>query len=256
MENTDIDFNTYWINLDRCNDRKKNMELFFNKFHIKNKRISAIDGSIKDIFNNYVIFKDNKIIEKEKNCQLACLLSHLITIRGFYENDPNDYCLILEDDIDFQVFFNYNLNLKKTINKIIRECKENWEIIQLSYTVRKNKQFKSDPFNLYTSWKDSYYGTIAYIINKKAALKLINNNFNGNKIFIDLTNEKKNNYYVADYLLYHEVKTLTYKIPIFIYNKNFKTIIGSKTSAQVSGIIMLHDSIKFYDVLLKFYPKN
>ena len=256
MENNDIDFNTYWINLDRCSDRKRHMELFFNKFNIKNKRVSAIDGSIKGIFDNYVIFKDDIIIEKEKNGQLACLLSHLITIKDFYENDPNDFCLILEDDIDFQVFYNYNLNLKKTINKIINECKENWEIIQLSYTVRKNNQFKSDPFNLYTNWKDTYYGTIAYIINKNAALKLINNNFCGNKIFIDLTNDKKTNYYVADYLLYHEVKTLTYKIPIFIYNKSFGTIIGSKKNTQVAGIIMLRDSVLFYDKLLKIYPKN
>ena len=249
-----IDFTTYWINLDRSIDRKNNMEKFFNKFNIKNERFSGIDGSLNPF--NHIIFKDNLVPEDVNKSKLSCLLSHLFVIKNFYEKDPNDFCLILEDDIDFQYFNKYNLDFKKTINKIVRECKNEWEIIQVSFTIRKNNDFKTDPFNLYLNWRYKYYGTIAYIINKNAALKLIYNNFKDNKVLVDLTLEEKKNYYVSDCLLYKQVLTYTYKIPLFSYNPNFESIIGSKEDTLNFGLKMIKDTIQFYDPLLQIYPKN
>lgn len=249
-------FNTYWINLDRSSERKKNMEEFFLKNDINNTRFSAIDRLNGNQIENLVTFKENVFVEEKCRGQIACLLSHLFLIKNFYEKDPNDYCLILEDDIDFQYFNKYNLDFEKTINKVILDCKHDWEIIQLSFTVRKNKEFKLKSNDLYFKWKDSYYGTIAYIINKKGALKLINNNFKDDKILIDLTTDDKKNYYVADCLLYKQVNTYTFKIPIFSFNINFKSIVGSKEDSIIMGARVIKDTIQFYDTILQTYPKN
>ncbi len=191
----------YWINLDRSNDRKKNMEELLSKFNIKNERITAVDGkNMKpDDFNKYIVNQQNNICS---NYEYACLLSHLNTILKFSQSKYN-YALICEDDIslDFAKYWD------KSISKIVKEAPSNWDIIMLFSTFHQDVK---DDFTLKTP-KINVYGAGAYLISKAAANKIINKIYNNNKFTLlsNLTCE-------SDNYIFGLVNTYIYKYPYFV----------------------------------------
>ena len=205
----------YWINLDRARERKYKMEKMFKDIIFNNiniHRIQAIDGKDKDIQN--FIKKYIYITNKSSNyLEYACLLSHLNTIREFSESDY-DIALILEDDMTLE----YKPYWETTIEYIIKNSPQNWEIIQLCYIVR-----NVIPNKMYTLNEELFHSTGAYIINKNAAKKFIKNIFIENKYNLDV--EISHN---ADIYLYKELITYTYKYPFFIYETNNDSYIHSE----------------------------
>jgi len=205
----------YWINLDRARERKYKMEKMFKDIIFNNiniHRIQAIDGKDKDIQN--FIKKNIYITNKSSNyLEYACLLSHLNTIREFSESDY-DIALILEDDMTLE----YKPYWETTIEYIIKNAPQNWEIIQLCYIVR-----NVIPNKMYTLNEELFHSTGAYIINKNAAKKFIKNIFIENKYNLDV--EMSHN---TDIYLYKELITYTYKYPFFIYETNNDSYIHSE----------------------------
>ena len=170
----------YWINLDRSTDRRNNMEKLLSNFNVKNERISAVDGKNIKIDDKYF----ENINKSHSNYEYACLLSHLNTILKFSQSNYN-YALICEDDIslDFAKYWD------KPISQIAKEAPVNWDIIMLfsTFYTDVNNDFTLKTINV------PIYGTGAYLISKKAALKIINKIYKNNK-FILLPNFK----YVSD----------------------------------------------------------
>ena len=77
----------YWINLDRCIERRQSMESMLSLLPIKNERIVAIDGKNEPDENIYDKFIcDEFTISK---LEYACTLSHLNTIKKFNESEYN-----------------------------------------------------------------------------------------------------------------------------------------------------------------------
>ncbi len=186
--------------------------------------------------------------------QLGCLISHIHAIKYFYEKDTNDFCLILEDDVNFDLFSQYNLNFNETINYIVKECTKEWDILQLSYTVKKSSSLCSNPIEMYLEWFPKCYGTVAYIINKKGAKKLINYVYINNKIIIDNNNLYK---YVADFYLYSQLKTYVYKIPVFSFNNNFKSIINSSKDFEIKALRTINEHRNYFKLYIEnVFPKN
>jgi len=200
----------YWINLDRSNDRRKNMEKIVSNFKIKNIRIKAIDGKLDTDENIYgKIITDKLSITK---LEYACLLSHLNTIKQFSES-KYEIALILEDDISLE----FSIHWDKSISQIIKEAPKDWDIIMLGYIISSRAII-----NTYTknTDKNTIFSTLSYIINKKSAIKFINSIYKNNKY--NLTTKYNHQ---ADNLLYRMNTTFVYKYPYFTYiNNNISTI--------------------------------
>lgn len=196
----------YWINLDRSPDRRKYMEgLFTNPVFdgIPNERIKAADGKLPA-----TVYEKLRLKYKQKNdYEYACLLSHLETVQKFSQtNKP--IALITEDDItlDFQKYW------RKTVRDIISQAPSNWEIIQLCYiTVNANPL----EFELYEhNTRNKCVSAAAYLIKNSAAKKLINRIYSNGKYTI----EPQINHH-ADCFLFANLRTYTYKFPMFMYKK-------------------------------------
>jgi GR25 family glycosyltransferase involved in LPS biosynthesis len=213
-------FPVFWLNLDRSPDRRTNMEqmlidpIFDN---MKKTRISAIDG--KDPIN---LGKYMQIHKKTMTaCEYGCTLSHLEAIKQFYYNTinqtdqiTNNPCaLILEDDVclDFKPYW------KKTLNEIIEEAPQDWEIIQLTYII-----LGQEPTSMYEKWttQKNLCSTAAYIINFETASKIINKLYKNGKWVLP-----NNQQHQSDILIYSLGKTYTYKDCPFIYRAENDSLI-------------------------------
>jgi GR25 family glycosyltransferase involved in LPS biosynthesis len=206
----------YWINLDRSPDRKKSMETMFQDKAfdgIPNQRISAIDGKKVDTVYDLIVIDNKKLSDNE----YACLLSHLETIRTFSES-KHDIALVMEDDVtlDFKPYW------KKSVQQIMKNAPPDWDIIMLSYNNTDDLKSKKD----YEVFERNYHSTIAYIINKKAATKLIRDTYVNKRYDLNYNDPP-----YADVYLYEVNKTYVYKYPMFIYKTNNDSVIfNSKES--------------------------
>jgi len=250
------DFTTYWINLEKSVERKENMEKFFNEYNIKNKRINAVYGKNLNELNLLGNFYNNKLPNSKNLSAFGCVFSHYKTIKYFLENDENNFCLILEDDIDFSNIIKYNLNYNKLINKIYNEKPIEAEIIQMCVICGGNKQFTEKKYNKYFKWRN-IPSTAAYIINKNGAKKFIEKFGNNNKFNIDLVNNSYK-YYLADVIIYKNLNTFIYKIPFFNLNISINSTIGNNISiVHIKAKNNIDTIIKFYEnQIITLYPKN
>jgi GR25 family glycosyltransferase involved in LPS biosynthesis len=199
----------YWINLERSEDRRKNMSNILDKINIHNERINAFDGKSLSDEQVYSRF-ENYNIKSHTKIEFACLLSHLETIRKFSESNY-EIALIFEDDLSLE----YVKFWKKSICNIIKNAPQDWEIIMLNYVSL--NELKQD----YTFNTNGYISCLqAYLINNKSAKKFINQIYKNNKYVLD-----KNKYQTADNYIYGSLKTYAYKYPYFTYsNENDSTI--------------------------------
>ena len=198
----------YWINLERSIDRRNNMNKLLSTINIPSHRIIATDG--KDI-SDEKLYKNFTGIQKHRSkIEYACLLSHLNSIKTFYDSSHN-IALILEDDISTEYLQYWN----KTICEIIAEAPPDWEIIMLNYV---SKTILTDTYTL------NKFGHInccqSYLINKKGAKRLIDLTYKNNIYDLDM---KK--LHTSDNYIYSTLVTYTYKYPYFTYpNNNDSTI--------------------------------
>jgi GR25 family glycosyltransferase involved in LPS biosynthesis len=89
-----------WLNLDSDTKRREYMETQFKYWEIENHtRISGYDGRIEDV----ALYLKGSYPENMIQNEVGCCLSHLKAIKHFYENTTEDYILIVEDDIVFDI---------------------------------------------------------------------------------------------------------------------------------------------------------
>lgn len=113
----------YWINIDKCIERKIFMETQLHTKNIENYRISA---ETPETISLYSIIRNNESINTPE--EIACILSHLKAIKKGYD-DGDEYFCILEDDmkinkLDFNKLFTY-------INKAQEKDNNKIELVQL-----------------------------------------------------------------------------------------------------------------------------
>lgn len=170
----------YYINLDRSKDRKESVESICYSQNLTPERISAIDGKNIDINDK----KYEKAIHKikwwfEKNNlsnvgHFGCYLSHMKTYQTFLESN-NEYCLILEDDIEL-----ITDDLKRDILINMNNLPNDWDILLLGYEIdgrkknvsngNKNTKLRNGLLNI-----NYFVGLHAYIITRKTAKILLDN---------------------------------------------------------------------------------
>ena len=185
----------YWINLDRSTERRKNMLTLLkdSTFDGMSKhRVEAVDGTKMTEEKLRTIFPID--LKKYTIKEYSCLLSHLKALTQFSKSDSS-LALILEDD----VCLDYKPYWQITIQECIRNAPADWEILQIS----SNRYKKTDPTSLYSSTV-KYTGAYSYVVNKKGVLRFLK------QFHLDKSHE-------ADYVLYDQMKSYTYKYPFFTY---------------------------------------
>jgi GR25 family glycosyltransferase involved in LPS biosynthesis len=216
MEGVDV---IYWINLKRAKERRKHMENLFKDpvfDSVEKIRFHAVDTPrVMKKFTlplESVLSVNHKVTEKE----YACLASHLDAIRMF-SNSKFETALVLEDDV--------SLDLKpywhKPIQQVMEEAPKDWDILKLQHQdhLKKGHYVKltypcyDEKFNTKNTCN---WGTSAYLIHKRAALKLM-------KLWNGKTYRLPNTFHVADYLLYDLLTTYVYKYPYFLDRKDNDT---------------------------------
>jgi GR25 family glycosyltransferase involved in LPS biosynthesis len=169
--------NVYYINLDRRPDRKKNVMNQLSKINYKGpvERISAVDANQIDYSImptslitkegiDYALDKETPLYTYLTKGAIGCALSHKhVFEKILYGKD--DYALILEDDIWFNEKFNEKL---KEILSVMPE----YDILWLGYHNKTDKDIRLNA-NKYLQVPEKLYGLFGYIINKKAASKMI-----------------------------------------------------------------------------------
>lgn len=165
---------TYIINLDRSPDRLQYLSKSLDKLSFPKHRISAVDGKLlspEDVASKVDLTSYKKFLNNTPNLgTIGCYLSHIKTWAEFIKSDY-EFALILEDDIAFDANILENVVIELTNNKHL------WDINLLerchSGTPLTLKRLPETNKEL-VIYLTNVTHTGAYLINRKAALELIN----------------------------------------------------------------------------------
>lgn len=164
MNNDELPFDIYVINLDKDADRLEKMKkrLEPNDF----KRIKGIYGNEHDFSNDDSVYFTCKYFCPKS--VIGCALSHRIALKTFLETSEKEYLLLLEDDAEPMM----NDYIEKT-EESIKNAPSDWDVLKLDWgkSICKplNRYFDKDYLNYYSAL------TTALVINKKGAEKILQN---------------------------------------------------------------------------------
>jgi glycosyl transferase family 25 len=242
----------YIINLDKRIERLKYLDRRFRQVGKEFIRISAIDGaSLDDQFflnyKNYIDLENSPVLTNKEILrpnQIGCSLSHFkIYVELIQSKD--EFCIILEDDIDFSHEF---IEMTQEINpEIINKeaC-----IIMFGYYKKNNRIESSNKSFLFPNRKrltskidcfkpiEWYFGSHGYIINKEAA-KIILETFEYPTL-------------PADYLL-----TYSPKLGIKLFMTEFPLVWINDFGLETSDIQLTNEQIsELSRKKIKFGPRS
>ena len=177
----DNNLDIFYINLDKSNDRREQMEGQLKLNDFKYKRFPAYNGRLiqKDFTNNltkdYNVINTQGYIFNRKKGSLGNFISQLTCWHNFAKNSSKEYLMVMEDDI---VFDGLNKNIIYDVLKSLKN--ENWTMVKF-FCFSSHNKMGNDYNNLLIKTKiNKNYknkqntGMQCYILNKKNISKLIN----------------------------------------------------------------------------------
>ena len=197
----------YWLNLDADEPRRIYMEAQFKYWEIENHtRISGFDGREDDCAYHL----KGRVPDNITSGELGCCLSHLKAIKHFYEETDDEYCMIVEDDVSFDIAKYWNFTWKEFFGLVPYD----WDCLQLTTICTGDIHVK-----LHLKFINDFSAAV-YLISRHHAAKIIKNHVRGDKFKLD--NGVKPRAVSEDVIL---ETGRTYTIPIFLYNLNFGSTI-------------------------------
>jgi len=227
----------YVINLKRSTDRWETIMNEITLIDSQNlvKRIEAVDGMfITDTKRDDK--GDTKFINDIGNSnkqELACVLSHLKTIRSAWENsDP--HVLVLEDDAMFGLYPLW----KKSIPDVIQEMHEfdpKWEILQLFSNSMNYVESASSTLHFFPTNNQS--GTVAYIISRTGMDTMMKTLFNSELNSFVLQSNKMQEFpnVIADDLIYKVCKRSYCYYRCYFYTNDVDSTIHVTSQRKISA---------------------
>jgi len=98
-----------WLNLDRCEERRKYMEDQFDHWSIEDHvRISGYDATIDDPTSHL----KGRVPDNMNPGEIGCCMTHLKALKYFVEETDLDEVMICEDDVDFSTAKHWTFNWK------------------------------------------------------------------------------------------------------------------------------------------------
>lgn len=175
-------FNTYVLNLDSEYNRVEKQFPELRKCGLDPIRVSGIKGNE---FTNHPYLSDLCKITCPYSV-IGCALGHYKIYEQFLNNDPNNVCLVLEDDA-FPKF-----NHVDALNQVLFENNsQEWDILKLHFDGANEKACNQTEITGL-----NFGSTAAYFITKKGAKKCLKNKINThmdlNLLFLKDLNLKKN----------------------------------------------------------------
>ena len=180
---TNIDFNDidmYYINLDRAQKRRYDLEKQFMEQDLQVKRFPAVDA--RKLPNETVAkvlqhprsgnFLKSVLIDNRRNIgHFGCFLSHIGVYNEFMQSDK-PYCLIFEDDAEFKTH-----TFRKDVNRHMGNVPDDWDIVLFGFHTADDLHHGK---NQDTFLKDNIFhnlehftGLHGYLINKRSCAKLM-----------------------------------------------------------------------------------
>ena len=211
----------YWINMDKCVDRKKHMDSQFYINGIENIRISAeTPETIKA--KDYTIIRNKESLASTTPEEVSCILSHLKAIQQGYD-DGDEYFCVLEDDllfvnIDFGKILRYIEDVQNDNKKGNKNNKENVEILQL-YTSSHpvviqlyNEHFLKGN-SVIIKRAESYPGAVYYLVSREGARKILDAYVLSKNSRYDLS---YSSWTAADNIIYAAVNSYVITYPVAV----------------------------------------
>lgn len=149
----------YYINLDRCEDRRLHMEKMLSSYGLQGTRIQATDGS-KPV--DHLV--DVMPVRLRPN-EIACTISHLRAIQTWLTTSDSDMALICEDDLSFETVEHWPFNW----THLIQRLPYYWEIVQLCIIYHPKQEIN---VNLHT--RTNYdFSAACYMMKRSYAQRLM-----------------------------------------------------------------------------------
>ena len=197
----------YWLNLDADEDRRFYMEEQFKYWEIENHtRISGYDGRDDDVSSHL----KGRIPDNVTQNELGCCMTHLKAIKHFYEETDDDYCMILEDDVDFSTVRHWNF----TWQEFIGLAPYDWDCLQLTTICTGDIHVK-----LHLKFINDFSAAV-YLISRHHAAKIIKHHVRDDKYKLDNGVQPRA---VSEDVVLESGKT--FSIPLFLYNLQFGSTI-------------------------------
>ena len=220
----------YWLNLDSDTQRREYMESQFRYWEIgANTRISGYDAREDDVSCHL----KGRIPDNVNQNELGCCLSHLKAIKYFYENTTDDYCIIVEDDVNLDIAKYWNFSWREFFSLLPYD----WDCVQLTTICTGDIHVK-----LHLKFINDFSAAI-YLISRHHAAKIIKNHIRGDKYKLD--NGVKPRAVSEDVIL---ETGKTYTIPLFLYNLDMGSTIHPE------HINVFHKAP--HDALLQYWQQN
>ena len=150
----------YWLNLDADENRRFYMEEQFKYWKVENHtRIAGYDARDDDPSEHL----KGKIPDNVSPAELGCCMSHLKAIKHFYEETDLDYCMILEDDVDFSTVKYWNFTWREFVGYLPYD----WDCVQMTTITTGDIHVK-----LHLKFINDF-SAAAYLISRHHAAKII-----------------------------------------------------------------------------------
>lgn len=195
-----------WINLDRAAQRRARMEWLLKSCDVRNERIPAVDGLRLD---GTVLCNGTGT-----NSENACTASHILAMRHFLTNHPDEeLVLILEDDASAE----YMPYWQRSIGEYINSALPHAGFLQLCVMHANHADVNMmDPLAPVLRPSHNWFSTCAYVVQRRVAESLVQTytyEEPGGRIIVDLRHAIGSIH--ADIFLFGSAPT--YSIPLFTY---------------------------------------
>lgn len=206
----------FWINLDSAESRRNTLLKAFT------------ENNITDHYRVNAYLSPEKTKSGYEN---ACSRSHIQAITHFLLDTNDEYALICEDDLTFEL----KKYWKTSIEDLVANAPSDWGIIQLGVILQRIEQkFRSK--ELYFKYMEQpVSSTLAYVIRRPAAIKLINTYLDNNNIYNTSTIDCFRNGIYSRVDKYTSYTAYIYKYPPFIYSDENDSIIGNSIDLHKSS---------------------
>jgi len=194
----------YYVSLEECHHRRKEIENQFKKYDINPKSI------ISKRFFESDDKVEGKYIYQLNDGTKGCCVSHLKAIKKWYEDTEEDYGFFCEDDLSLDTVEHWNFSWEEFIENLPEDA----ECVQL-FTIRG----EYDTYELRERYWDDW-GATAYIMTRDYAKKVIDTYIKDDAYSLEVPNQDVMP--LIENILFASVGK-TYTIPLFVENIDFNS---------------------------------
>ena len=197
-----------WINMERCTERRGNMEQLLDGLGLRHRRVVGIDGADP---------ADDQRVRRSPSGNAfdnACTASHVEAMRRFLEDDDlsdEPGVVIAEDDLSFEYLPHWRRGWTEYLAATPADC----EILQLCVMLANSRDVERlVPDRPVPRPSHNWFSTCAYYIDRETARRIVGRCVDADGV-IDLLGAAGQGSCHPDILLYSLANT--YTLPLLTY---------------------------------------